>query len=226
MMGTRCGDMDPAIIFFLMDRKNMSAAEVNEMLNKKSGILGLAGIGSNDVRDLEKKIGEGHKQAEECLDVFCYRIRKYIGSYLAAMGGVDAIVFTAGIGENSATVRARVCEGMEGLGVVLDPGKNLALNHAARRNPQTGKPGEDPHHSHQRGTGDCPRHARSAHRKRSRLTTRQPLTVIARKTVIRDRCPLIGEKPGTAGGGFLCGSRKRKPRRNFSSRIFMCHFRT
>ena len=128
MMGTRCGDIDPAIIFFLMDRKNMDAAEVNEMLNKKSGILGLADIGSNDLRDVEKKVADGHKQAEKCLDVFCYRIRKYIGSYLAAMGGVDAIVFTAGIGENSATVRVRVCAGLEGLGIMLDQGKNKALN--------------------------------------------------------------------------------------------------
>jgi acetate kinase len=128
MMGTRCGDIDPAIIFFLMDRKNMNAVEVNEMLNKKSGILGLADIGSSDLRDVEKKVAEGHEQAEKGLDAFCYRIRKYIGSYLAAMGGADAIVFTAGIGENSATVRARVCTGMEGLGIVLDPAKNRALN--------------------------------------------------------------------------------------------------
>jgi acetate kinase len=128
MMGTRCGDIDPAIIFFLMDRRNMNAVEVNEMLNKKSGILGLAGIGSSDLRDVEKKILEGHEQAERGLDAFCYRIRKYIGSYLAAMGGVDGIVFTAGIGENSATVRARISAGMEGLGIVLDPAKNRALN--------------------------------------------------------------------------------------------------
>jgi acetate kinase len=130
MMGTRCGDIDPAIIFFLMERKNMSASAVNEMLNKKSGILGLADIGSNDLRDVEKKVAGGHKQAEKCLDVFCYRIRKYIGSYVAALGGVDAVVFTAGIGENSTTVRARVCAGMEGLGVALDPVKNTALNGA------------------------------------------------------------------------------------------------
>ncbi|MHB9074256.1 MAG: acetate/propionate family kinase [Desulfobaccales bacterium] len=128
MMGTRCGDIDPAIIFFLMDRKNMSAAEVNEMLNRKSGILGLAGIGSSDLRDITRKVAEGHRQAKAALEVFCYRIRKYIGAYIAALGGVDAIVFTAGIGENSKMVRDWTCAGLEDLGIVLDQDKNAALN--------------------------------------------------------------------------------------------------
>jgi acetate kinase len=130
MMGTRCGDLDPAVIFYLMDRKKMTVAEVNEMLNKKSGILGLAGIGSSDLRDVEQKITEGHAQAKTAFETFCYRIQKYIGAYMAAMGGVDAIVFTAGIGENSDRVRAAVCSGMEGLGIALDTRKNVSLNHA------------------------------------------------------------------------------------------------
>jgi len=128
MMGTRSGDVDPAILFYLMDRKGMTAAEVSEMLNKKSGMLGLADIGSGDLRDVEQRVLEGHAQARIAFDTFCYRIRKYIGAYMAAMGGVDAVVFTAGIGENSDKVRAAVCGGMEGLGIVLDEQKNVELN--------------------------------------------------------------------------------------------------
>ena len=120
MMGTRCGDLDPAIIFYLMEHKRMTAAEVNEMLNKKSGLLGLADIGSSDMRDIEQNINDGHAQAKAAFEVFCYRIKKYIGAYIAAMGGADIIVFTAGIGENSDMVRASVCCGLEGLGI--DPG--------------------------------------------------------------------------------------------------------
>jgi acetate kinase len=128
IMGTRCGDIDPAIIFFLMERRNMSANEVKELLNKKSGIFGLAGLGSSDFRDIEQKAAEGHEQARDALDAFCYRIRKYIGSYMAAMGGMDALVFTAGIGENSPEVRELACTGMEDLGIVLDREKNKVLN--------------------------------------------------------------------------------------------------
>jgi len=130
IMGTRCGDIDPAIIFYLMERKKMAATEVNEMLNKKSGMLGLAAIGSSDLRDVEQKIKEGHAQARAAFEAFCYRIRKYIGAYIAVMGRVDVIVFTAGIGENSEMVRAAVCSGMEGLGIVLDAQKNASLNHS------------------------------------------------------------------------------------------------
>ena len=130
IMGTRCGNLDPAIIFYLLERKQMSVAQVNDLLNKKSGMLGLAGIGSSDLRDVEQKVTEGHAQAKTAFETFCYRIRKYIGAYMAAMGGVDAIVFTAGIGENSDRVRAAVCGGMEGLGVMLDGQKNVSLNHS------------------------------------------------------------------------------------------------
>ncbi|HSR13630.1 MAG TPA: acetate kinase [Thermodesulfobacteriota bacterium] len=128
IMGTRCGDLDPAIIFYLLERTAMAPAEMNEMLNKKSGMLGLAGIGSSDMRDIEQKIRGGHGDAKTAFDAFCYRIQKYIGAYIAAMGGVDALVFTAGIGENSEMVRAGVCTGLEGLGIVLDPGKNASMN--------------------------------------------------------------------------------------------------
>jgi acetate kinase len=137
MMGTRCGDLDPAVIFYLMERKQMTIVEVNEMLNRKSGMFGLAAIGSSDLRDVEQKIMEGHVQAKVAFEVFCYRIRKYIGAYIAAMGGVDVIVFTAGIGENSHRVRTAICCGMEGLGVVLDTHKNVSLN---RSKGEIGKP--------------------------------------------------------------------------------------
>ena len=119
----------------------MTVAEVNELLNKKSGMLGLAGIGSSDLRDVEQKITEGHAQAKTAFETFCYRIRKYIGAYMAAMGGVDAIVFTAGIGENSDRVRAAVCGGMEGLGIVLDGLKERFLEPFQGRNQQVRRAG-------------------------------------------------------------------------------------
>ncbi len=128
IMGTRSGDIDPAVIFYLMDRKKMTASEVSEMLNKQSGLLGLAGIGSSDMRDIEEKAGQGHIRAKACMEAFCYRIRKYIGAYMAAMGGLDGIIFTGGIGENSKTVRFDICREMEGLGIALDPEMNEALN--------------------------------------------------------------------------------------------------
>ncbi len=119
MMGTRCGAIDPAIVTFLMEKENMSAAEVNAVLNKKSGFLGVSGI-SSDCRDVFKAIEEGNERAKSTIDALCYQIKKYIGSYAAAMGGVDAIVFTAGIGENTPEIRAGALEGLEFLGVELD----------------------------------------------------------------------------------------------------------
>lgn len=130
MMGTRCGDLDPTIILYLLEQKQMTIEEVNEMLNKKSGMLGLADIGSSDLRDVEQKILEGNISAEVALEVFCYRIKKYIGAYIAAMGGVNIIIFTAGIGENSNQVRASVCHDMEEMGIILDAEKNISLNNS------------------------------------------------------------------------------------------------
>jgi acetate kinase len=132
IMGTRCGDIDPAIILYLMEHKHMGPGEVNELLNKKSGLLGLADIGSSDLRDIMAARAKGNRQAETAVRTFCYRIKKYIGAYAAVMGGLDVIVFTAGIGENSPPIRELVCEGLadrvRGLGIVLDPGKNTAGN--------------------------------------------------------------------------------------------------
>ena len=118
-MGTRCGDIDPAIGPFLMDKLEMNTAQINDFLNKKCGFLGVSGV-SSDCRDLEAAIADGNEKAKLAMDLLGYQIKKYIGSYAAAMGGLDAIVFTAGIGENTASIRKRALEGLEFLGVEYD----------------------------------------------------------------------------------------------------------
>lgn len=123
IMGTRTGDMDPAIVTFLMQKLNLDAAGINNVLNKKSGVLGISGV-SSDFRDIEKAAGEGNKRAQLALDSYYKRVKKYIGSYMAIMGGVDAIVFTAGLGENSIESRKIICSGMEGLGIEIDDDRN------------------------------------------------------------------------------------------------------
>ncbi|WP_409270915.1 acetate kinase [Neobacillus sp. SCS-31] len=122
-MGTRSGNIDPALIPFIMEKTEMTADEVLEILNKKSGMLGVSGF-SSDLRDIENEAAEGNPRAELALEVFAGRIHKYIGSYAARMSGVDAIIFTAGIGENSETIRARVLKGLEFMGVYWDPALN------------------------------------------------------------------------------------------------------
>ncbi len=122
-MGTRSGDLDPAILGFLMNKLNMNIDEMTAYLNKKSGILGISGI-SSDFRDLIAAAKEGNERAQLGLDVFCYRVRKYIGAYAAAMGGVDAVVFTAGVGENNSGLRKKIMEGMEYLGFEIDDAQN------------------------------------------------------------------------------------------------------
>lgn len=123
VMGTRCGDIDPAISPFLMKKLNMTPEQVDTYLNKKSGVLGLSGV-SSDFRDLEEASAKGNERAQLAIDVFAYTVRKYIGSYAAAMGGVDVIVFTAGLGENSASMRDYICNGLEFLGTRIDPVRN------------------------------------------------------------------------------------------------------
>jgi acetate kinase len=118
-MGTRCGDIDPAIVTYLMDKNGWDTAKVNAYMNKKSGMAGLSGV-SSDFRDLWDAEEKGNERAELALDVFCYKIKRYIGAYAAAMNGVDAIVFTAGVGENDKGVRERVMQDMEYLGVEFD----------------------------------------------------------------------------------------------------------
>ena len=123
VMGTRSGDLDPAIIDFVGKKEGLSLDEMNEVLNKKSGILGISGV-SSDGRDLEAAAETGNKRAQLALDVFDYRVIKYIGAYAAAMNGVDAIAFTAGIGENNIKMRKDVCSSLTYLGVKLDEEKN------------------------------------------------------------------------------------------------------
>ena len=123
VMGTRCGDIDPAIIPFVAGKEGMSFADVDNMMNKKSGILGISGI-SSDMRDVEEAKDKGDKRAQIAWDVFAHRVKHYIGAYLAELGGADAIVFTAGVGENSATMRAEICKGLENLGIVIDDAAN------------------------------------------------------------------------------------------------------
>lgn len=122
-MGTRCGDIDPAIVGFLMEKENLDINGINNIMNKKSGVLGISGV-SSDFRDIEEAAKKGNDRAKLALDIFAYKVKKYIGAYAAAMGGIDAVVFTAGLGENSASMRESICEGLEFLGVKIDKEKN------------------------------------------------------------------------------------------------------
>lgn len=128
VMGTRTGDFDPAIIFYLV-KKGFTPEQLDGLFNKKSGLLGISGI-SNDVRDLEEKCAAGNEKAKLALEIFAYRVKKYIGSYLAVLNGCEAIVFTGGIGENNALMRKRIVSGLENLGVVLDEAKNKSIGKA------------------------------------------------------------------------------------------------
>ncbi|MEM0023914.1 MAG: acetate kinase [Thermofilaceae archaeon] len=123
VMGTRCGDIDPSIFYFLMKWEGLSADEVYDLLNRRSGLLGLSGI-SNDVRVLLQASERGDERAAMALKVFAHRVKKYIGAYMAVMNGADAIVMTAGIGERSPAMRRMILEGLENLGIILDPVKN------------------------------------------------------------------------------------------------------
>lgn len=123
LMGTRCGDIDPAIVLNVMDNHNLSTKEMDTLMNKKSGVLGISGV-SSDFRDLGQAAAEGNECAQLALDMFHYQVRKEIGAFAAAMGGVDVITFTAGVGENGIEDRAAIAEGLEYLGAKLDPQRN------------------------------------------------------------------------------------------------------
>ncbi|NCQ18022.1 MAG: acetate kinase [Ignavibacteria bacterium CG_4_8_14_3_um_filter_37_9] len=125
LMGTRAGDIDPSVILYIMGKEGLSLSEAGVLLNKHSGLIGISGE-SSDMREIESAIGEGNKRAKVAFDVFTYRIKKYVGAYAAAMGGIDALVFTGGIGENSAMVRSSVCSGLEFLGIEIVEEKNQA----------------------------------------------------------------------------------------------------
>jgi acetate kinase len=124
VMGTRSGDIDPALVLHVRRTRNLSTDEIDAVLNSRSGLLALAG--DNDMREVQRRAAAGDPAAELALDVYCYRIRKYVGAYLAALGGADAIAFTAGVGENDALVRARSLTGLERLGIVVDDARNAA----------------------------------------------------------------------------------------------------
>ncbi|MDD5134478.1 MAG: acetate kinase [Phycisphaerae bacterium] len=126
-MGTRSGDFDPAILFYLSE-KGYSISELNTMCNKKSGLLGISGV-SNDMRNLRDQARSGNERAKLALDIFCYRIKKYIGTYTAVLGRLDAVVFTGGIGENAADIRELSCDGLEQIGIEIDPAANEKTNH-------------------------------------------------------------------------------------------------
>ncbi len=128
-MGTRCGDLDPAILEYLMKRHNLSMEEMQAVLNKKSGVLGISGV-SSDFRDLDAAADEGNERAQLALERFRYDISKYIGAYAAAMGGVDAVIFTAGLGENSAETRAAICQNLAFMGIRIDGEKNKVRGQA------------------------------------------------------------------------------------------------
>jgi acetate kinase len=123
VMGTRAGDIDTGAVTYLMERENYDIKAVSNILNKQSGLFGISGV-TSDMRDLRKAISEGNERAKLALDMFVYRIKKYIGSYIAALGGVDVIVFTGGIGENVNVVRDAICDGFECFGIKLDKSAN------------------------------------------------------------------------------------------------------
>lgn len=131
VMGARCGDIDPAALLHIMEKEDLSRAEANALMNKHSGLIGLSGT-SSDMRDIITEIKNGNERAELAMNVFCYRIRKYIGAYWAAMGDLDAIVFTGGIGENAAEVRRRTLKDMKKMGVELNHQSNENLPNIER----------------------------------------------------------------------------------------------
>ncbi|MFE1945305.1 acetate kinase [Streptomyces massasporeus] len=130
VMGTRSGDMDPAVIFHLMRVGGMSADEIDTLLNKKSGLIGLCG--DNDMREIRRRVDEGDEQAELAFDIYIHRLKKYIGAYYAVLGRVDAVAFTAGVGENAAPVRAAALTGLEELGLAMDGERNAVRGDEAR----------------------------------------------------------------------------------------------
>jgi acetate kinase len=125
LMGTRCGDIDPGVILHILAKHELYVHELEALLNKQSGLLGLSGV-SNDMRDLLGAAEKGEARAALAVDIFCYRIKKYLGAYLAALDGADAVIFTGGIGENAPAIRAQVCAGLSFCGIALDEAKNAS----------------------------------------------------------------------------------------------------
>ncbi|HBR02487.1 MAG TPA: acetate kinase [Ruminiclostridium sp.] len=122
-MGTRCGSVDPSVVTYIMNKENLTPEQMDTIMNKKSGVLAVSGV-SSDFRDLEAAIEQGNERAKTAVELFTYQVKKLIGSYACAMGGLDAIIFTAGIGENTPKIRKMICEGLEFMGVSIDDAKN------------------------------------------------------------------------------------------------------
>ena len=157
MMGTRCGDLDPSVVNYLKYTLNITGHQLDEILNKKSGLLGISGV-SSDKRDVEEAAAAGNKRAQLASDMLNYQIKKTIGAYIAAMGGVDAIVFTGGIGEHDAIARAKICHHMDWLGIRIDTEKNKHPRGRRVRDHCLGCQGPYPGHRYRRGADDRPRH--------------------------------------------------------------------
>ena len=126
LMGTRCGEVDPGALTYIAEKEHMSGNEIWGMINKQAGVLGITGL-SSDMRDVESAAAEGNERARLALDVYYYRVKKYVGAYAAAMGGLDLVVFTGGVGENDPSLREYVCSNMEFLGLEFDPQINAGL---------------------------------------------------------------------------------------------------
>jgi acetate kinase len=127
IMGTRTGDIDPSILFYLIEKEELPLNNLHALLNRHSGLLGMSGYAA-DMRDLIQEAENGDRRCQQAIDAFCYRIKQYIGSYMAVLNGADAIVFTAGIGENAPLIREKALANMEGMGIRLDPDKNRLDN--------------------------------------------------------------------------------------------------
>jgi len=138
VMGTRCGDIDPALHFYLIRQARMPVDEIEGLFESQSGLKGICGV--NDMREIQDQATKGNDRARLAIEMFCYRIKKYIGAYIAVLGRVDAVVFTGGIGENASAIRQRACEGLEHLGIVIDSAKNAAAEGSVSEIQKDGAP--------------------------------------------------------------------------------------
>ena len=137
-MGTRCGDIDPSVPFYLMRQTGMKPDDMESLLNRESGLKGICGV--SDMREIQERASKGDERAELAIEMFCYRIKKYIGAYHAVLGRLDAVVFTGGIGENASAIRQRACEGLEHSGSLSIPGRTMPPGEALPRYNRMGFP--------------------------------------------------------------------------------------
>ena len=218
-MGTRCGDIDPAIPIVLQRSKGMTHEQVDTLLNRKSGMLGISEV-SSDMRDINEKAAAGHAQARLALEIFAYRIKKYIGAYMAAMNGADLIIFTAGIGERGLIEREMILENMEFLGIVFDQTANLeAFGKTGTISKPDSRSGHG--HSHQRGTGDR-RADPESHRRQPELAA-SPATHCPLDKPRAESCRLIARKKIYCYNGSTPSAHDRASGKS-NEKDFFCHF--